>query len=54
MSWTTSALLAVLFVIAYLRYHLGESPLRPIAFGIVVSAVAGWLCGRVALWVERA
>jgi len=51
MLWVTAALLAVLFVIAYLRTE-GESPLRPIAFGIVVSAIGGWVCGRIARMVE--
>jgi hypothetical protein len=43
----------VLFAIAYLR-PIGESPLRPIAFGIVVSALGGWACGFMAKVVERA
>jgi hypothetical protein len=51
MLWVTAALLLALFVIAYLRTE-GESPLRPIAFGIVVSAIGGWLCGRLARLVE--
>ncbi|SEE34912.1 hypothetical protein SAMN05519104_5846 [Rhizobiales bacterium GAS188] len=52
MLWVTAALLLVLFVIAYLRPE-GESPLRPIAFGIVVSAACGWACGWMAKLVER-
>ncbi len=51
MLWVTAALLLALFVIAYLRTE-GESPLRPIAFGIVVSAIGGWICGRLARHVE--
>lgn len=52
MLWVTAAVLLVFFAIAYLRTE-GESPLRPIAFGIVVSAVGGWICGRVARVVEN-
>jgi hypothetical protein len=51
MLWVTAALLAALFVIALLHPQ-GESPLRPIAVGIVVAAVCGWVCGRVARHVE--
>ena len=52
MLWVTAAVLSVLFVIAY-RSPEGESPLRPIAFGIVVSLAGGWLCGRFARAVEE-
>jgi phosphatidylglycerophosphate synthase len=52
MLWVTAVLLLVLFVIAYLR-PTGESPLRPIAVGIVVSAVCGWISGRLARLVEN-
>ncbi|SDR51909.1 hypothetical protein SAMN05444161_5142 [Rhizobiales bacterium GAS191] len=51
MLWVTAALLLVLFVIAYMRPE-GESPLRPIAFGIIVSVVCGWACGWMAKLVE--
>ena len=51
MLWVTALILAVLFVIA-LRGSEGESPLKPIAFGIVVSLAGGWLCGRFARIVE--
>jgi hypothetical protein len=51
MLWVTAAVLIVLFVIAY-RGTEGSSPLRPIAFGIVVSLAGGWLCGRFARVVE--
>jgi len=53
MLWVTAALLFVLFAIAYLR-PIGESPLGQIAFGIVVSALGGWVCGFMAKLVERA
>jgi uncharacterized membrane protein YeaQ/YmgE (transglycosylase-associated protein family) len=51
MLWVTAAVLLGLFAIAYQRTE-GESPLRPIAFGIVVSLLGGWLCGRFARAVE--
>ncbi|MFI5015594.1 MAG: hypothetical protein ACHQAY_24935 [Hyphomicrobiales bacterium] len=51
MLWVTAALLVAMFAIAYLRTE-GESPLRPIAFGIVVAGALGWVCGRVAKVVE--
>ena len=51
MLWVTAAILLVLFVIAY-RGTEGESPLKPIAFGIVMSLAGGWLCGRFARAVE--
>jgi hypothetical protein len=51
MLWVTAAVLLVLFVIAY-RSRLGESPLKPIAFGIAMSLGGGWLCGRIARAVE--
>jgi hypothetical protein len=52
MLWVTAALLLILFVIAYLR-PTGESPLRPIAFFIVVAAVCGWISGWMARLVEN-
>ena len=53
MLWVTAATLLVLFVIAF-RGTEGNSPLRPIAFGIVVSVAGGWICGRFAKLVETA
>ncbi len=52
MLWVTAATLLVLFAIAYSKTE-GESPLKPIAFGIVVSLAGGWLCGRFARVVEK-
>jgi hypothetical protein len=52
MLWVTAAILVVMFVIAF-RGSEGESPLKPIAFGIVVSLAGGWLCGRFARVVEN-
>jgi membrane protein CcdC involved in cytochrome C biogenesis len=52
MLWVTAALLFVLFVIAYLRPS-GESPLRPIALGVVVSVISGWISGWMARQVEN-
>ena len=54
MLWTVGALLAVLFAIAYLRPEGGDSPLRMIGLGIVASAAAGWICGRLSRVVESA
>jgi hypothetical protein len=51
MLWVTAALLAALFVVAAV-HHRGESPLRPIAAGIVACVVGGWACGRIARRVE--
>ena len=52
MLWVTATVLLVLFLIAFQRPE-GESPLRPIAFGIVASLALGWLCGRFAKAVEK-
>jgi hypothetical protein len=52
MLWVTAASLLVLFVIA-LYGREGESPLKPIAFGIVVSLAGAWLCGRFARAAEE-
>jgi hypothetical protein len=51
MLWVTCALLAVLFAIAVMHIQ-GESPLGSIAVGIVTAALGGWLCGRIARFVE--
>ena len=51
MLWVTALSLAAAFVYA-LRRTEGESPLKLIAFGIVVSLAGGWLCGRFARIVE--
>jgi hypothetical protein len=51
MLWVTAALLAALFVVA-VAHHRGESPLRPIAAGIVACVAGGWACGRIARRVE--
>jgi len=51
MLWVTAVLLAALFMIAVV-HHRGESPLRPIAAGIVACVVAGWACGRIARSLE--
>jgi hypothetical protein len=52
MLWVTAFLLAALFLIALLHTQ-GESPLRPIAVGIVIAVIGGWLCGRAARHVEN-
>jgi hypothetical protein len=54
MLWTIAVLLAVLFAIAYLRPQGGDSPLRMIGLGMVVSAAAGWACGRLSRIIESA
>jgi hypothetical protein len=51
MLWVTAALLVAMAAFAYMRGE-GESPLRPLVFGIAVSGLAGWICGRLARAVE--
>jgi hypothetical protein len=47
MLWVTAMLLFAMAVIAFMRPE-GESPLRPLAFGIIVSGLGGFICGRLA------
>ena len=53
MLWVTAILLFALAVIALMRPQ-GESPLRSLAFGIIVSGLGGFICGRLARAVEGA
>jgi lipoprotein signal peptidase len=53
MLWVTAMLLFAMAVIALMRSQ-GESPLRPLAFGIIVSGLGGFICARLARAMEGA